>query len=117
MAQRVALARALVNDPKILILDEPLGKLDSLTRITMQAELVSLWQRKGFTTLLVTHDAEEALLLANRVIVFSDRPARVKADIRGRPALSAPSRRSVSRGSAPADSRLAWDWTPHGDFC
>ncbi|WP_314957471.1 ABC transporter ATP-binding protein [Bradyrhizobium cosmicum] len=82
MAQRVALARALVNDPKILVLDEPLGKLDSLTRITMQAELVSLWQRKGFTTLLVTHDAEEALVLANRVIVFSDRPARVKADIR-----------------------------------
>ena len=82
MAQRVALARALVNDPKILILDEPLGKLDSLTRITIQAELVSLWQRKGFTTLLVTHDAEEALVLANRVIVFSERPARVKADIR-----------------------------------
>lgn len=82
MAQRVALARALVNDPKILILDEPLGKLDSLTRITMQTELVSLWQRKGFTTLLVTHDAEEALVLANRVIVFSERPARVKADIR-----------------------------------
>jgi sulfonate transport system ATP-binding protein len=82
MAQRVALARALINDPKILILDEPLGKLDSLTRITMQAEIVSLWQRKGFTTLLVTHDAEEALFLANRVIVFSERPARVKADIR-----------------------------------
>ena len=81
MAQRVALARALVNDPKILILDEPLGKLDSLTRITMQAELVALWQRKGFTTLLVTHDVEEALFLANRVIVFSDRPARIKADI------------------------------------
>ena len=77
MAQRVALARALVNDPKILILDEPLGKLDSLTRITMQAEIVSLWQRKGFTTLLVTHDVEDA----NRVIVFSDRPARIKADI------------------------------------
>ena len=81
MAQRVALARALVNDPKILILDEPLGKLDSLTRITMQAELVALWQRKGFTTLLVTHDVEEALFLANRVIVFSDRPARIKADV------------------------------------
>jgi len=81
MAQRVALARALVNDPKILILDEPLGKLDSLTRITMQAELVSLWQRKGLTALLVTHDVEEALFLANRVIVLSDRPARVKADI------------------------------------
>lgn len=81
MAQRVALARALVNDPKILILDEPLGKLDSLTRITMQAEIAALWQRTGFTVLLVTHDVEEALFLANRVIVFSDRPARIKADI------------------------------------
>ncbi len=81
MAQRVALARALVNDPKILVLDEPLGKLDSLTRLTMQSELASLWQRTGFTALLVTHDVEEALFLANRVIVFSDRPARVKADI------------------------------------
>jgi sulfonate transport system ATP-binding protein len=81
MAQRVALARALVNDPKILVLDEPLGKLDSLTRITMQAELVSLWQRSGFTALLVTHDVEEAVFLANRVIVFSDRPATIKADI------------------------------------
>jgi NitT/TauT family transport system ATP-binding protein len=81
MAQRAALARALVNDPKVLVLDEPLGKLDSLTRITMQAELVALWQRKRFTTLLVTHDAEEALFLANRVIVLSDRPARIKADI------------------------------------
>jgi NitT/TauT family transport system ATP-binding protein len=81
MAQRVALARALVNDPRILVLDEPLGKLDSLTRITMQAEIASLWQRSGFTTLLVTHDIEEAVFLANRVIVFSDRPARIKADI------------------------------------
>jgi NitT/TauT family transport system ATP-binding protein len=81
MAQRAALARALVNDPKILILDEPLGKLDSLTRITMQAELVGLWQRKGFTTLLVTHDAEEAVFLANGVIVLSERPARVRASI------------------------------------
>jgi NitT/TauT family transport system ATP-binding protein len=81
MAQRVALARALVNDPKVLVLDEPLGKLDSLTRITMQAELVALWQRKGFTTLLVTHDVEEALFLAGRVVVLSDRPARIKADI------------------------------------
>jgi NitT/TauT family transport system ATP-binding protein len=81
MAQRVALARALVNDPRILVLDEPLGKLDSLTRITMQAELASLWQQSGFTTLLVTHDVEEAVFLANRVIVFSERPARIKADI------------------------------------
>jgi NitT/TauT family transport system ATP-binding protein len=79
MSQRVALARALVNDPRLLTLDEPLGKLDSLTRLTMQRELVQLWQREGFTVLMVTHDVEVALLMANRVIVFSDRPARIKA--------------------------------------
>lgn len=82
MAQRVALARALVNEPRLLLLDEPLGKLDSLTRISMQAEIVRLWQEAGLTALLVTHDVEEALILAERVIVFSDRPARVVADIR-----------------------------------
>jgi len=81
MSQRAALARALVNDPKLLILDEPLGQLDSLTRITMQGELVSLWQRARFTTLLVTHDVEEALFLAGRVIVLSERPAHIKAEI------------------------------------
>lgn len=81
MSQRAALARALVNDPKLLILDEPLGQLDSLTRITMQSELVSLWQRAGFTGLLVTHDVEEALFLAGRVIVLSQRPAHVTAEI------------------------------------
>lgn len=81
MAQRAALARALVNEPRLLILDEPLGKLDSLTRIAMQGELVSLWQRAGFTALLVTHDVEEALFLATRVIVLSERPARIKAEI------------------------------------
>jgi NitT/TauT family transport system ATP-binding protein len=77
MAQRVSLARALVNDPKLLLLDEPLGKLDSLTRITMQQELVSLWHRTGFTALLVTHDVEEALFMSNRVIVLSG----VSADV------------------------------------
>jgi NitT/TauT family transport system ATP-binding protein len=81
MAQRASLARALVNEPSLLLLDEPLGKLDSLTRITMQGELVALWQRAGFTALLVTHDVEEALFMANRVIVFSDRPARIKAEV------------------------------------
>ena len=81
MAQRAALARALVNDPLLLILDEPFGQLDSLTRIAMQAELVSLWQRSNFTALLVTHDVEEALLLAGRVIVLSERPARIMAEV------------------------------------
>ncbi|MET4634447.1 ABC transporter ATP-binding protein [Kaistia defluvii] len=82
MAQRAALARALVNDPRLLLLDEPLGKLDQLTRLTMQGELLSLWQQSGFTALLVTHDVEEALLLADRVIIFSDRPARIVGERR-----------------------------------
>jgi sulfonate transport system ATP-binding protein len=81
MAQRAALARALVNDPKLLIHDEPLGQLDSLTRITMQGELVLLWQRAGFTALLVTHDVEEALFLAGRVVVLSQRPAQIRAEV------------------------------------
>jgi NitT/TauT family transport system ATP-binding protein len=80
MSQRTALARALVNDPQLLILDEPLGQLDSLTRIAMQGELVSLWQQAGFTSLLVTHDVEEAVFLASRVIVLSERPARIRAE-------------------------------------
>lgn len=82
MAQRAALARALVNDPRLLLLDEPLGKLDQLTRITMQGELLSLWRQSGFTALLVTHDVEEALLLADRVVILSDRPARILGERR-----------------------------------
>ncbi len=82
MAQRAALARALVNDPALLLLDEPLGKLDSLTRLSLQAELVALWRKAGFTAILVTHDVEEALLLSSRVIVLTERPARIKAEFR-----------------------------------
>jgi NitT/TauT family transport system ATP-binding protein len=82
MAQRVALARALVNDPQLLILDEPLGKLDSLTRLAMQSELLELWRRAGISVLLVTHDIEEALFLAQRVIVFGPRPAKVVAELK-----------------------------------
>ena len=81
MAQRAALARALVNDPSVLLMDEPLANLDSLTRMAMQAELVGLWQQAQFTAFLVTHDVEEALCLAGRVLVMSGRPARVLADI------------------------------------
>jgi ABC-type nitrate/sulfonate/bicarbonate transport system ATPase subunit len=82
MAQRAALARALVNDPALLLLGEPLGKLDSLTRLSLQAELVALWREAGFTAILVTHDVEEALVLSSRVIVFTERPARIKAEFR-----------------------------------
>ncbi|WP_454689051.1 ABC transporter ATP-binding protein [Achromobacter aloeverae] len=105
MAQRAALARALVNDPRILILDEPLGKLDSLTRLAMQSELVDLWQRSGVTALLVTHDVEEALFLATRIVVLSDRPARIKDELvndlpyprhRGDPRIADLRRRALS---------------------
>jgi ABC-type nitrate/sulfonate/bicarbonate transport system ATPase subunit len=82
MAQRAALARALVNDPALLLLDEPLGRLDSLTRLALQSELVSLWRKKGFTAILVTHDVEEALQLASRVIVLSERPAHIKTEFK-----------------------------------
>jgi NitT/TauT family transport system ATP-binding protein len=82
MAQRAALARALVNDPQLLVLDEPFGKLDSLTRIRMKGELVRLWQAQRFSVLFVTHDVEEALYVANRVIVLSERPARIVSQVR-----------------------------------
>ncbi|WP_322049584.1 ABC transporter ATP-binding protein [Paraburkholderia sp. J67] len=82
MAQRVALARGLVNDPALLALDEPFGKLDSLTRMRMQGELVALWQRARFSVLFVTHDVEEALVMATRVVVFSGRPARIISEVR-----------------------------------
>ena len=70
--QRVALARALVHDPELLLLDEPLGALDALTRIEMQQLIESLWQQRGFTALLVTHDVQEAIALADRVVLIED---------------------------------------------
>ncbi|MGV9675817.1 ABC transporter ATP-binding protein [Nocardia sp. NPDC003482] len=82
MAQRVALARALVNRPRLFLLDEPLGKLDALTRATLQAEIERLWGEDGFTAVLVTHDVDEALRLADRVIVLSPRPGKVLRDLR-----------------------------------
>ncbi|MFZ6814805.1 ATP-binding cassette domain-containing protein [Undibacterium sp. Rencai35W] len=70
--QRVALARALVHEPALLLLDEPLGALDALTRIEMQSLIEHLWQQRGFTALLVTHDVQEAIALADRVILIED---------------------------------------------
>lgn len=81
MAQRVALARALVNRPRLFLLDEPFGKLDALTRLTLQDEVGRLWISQRFTAVLVTHDVDEALRLSGRIIVLSERPAHVVADI------------------------------------
>ena len=81
MAQRAALARALVNRPRLFLLDEPFGKLDALTRLTLQDEVGRLWISPRFTAVLVTHDVDEALRLSGRIIVLSERPAHVVADI------------------------------------
>ncbi|AMO96395.1 aliphatic sulfonates import ATP-binding protein SsuB [Collimonas fungivorans] len=70
--QRVALARALVHDPELLLLDEPLGALDALTRIEMQQLIEALWKERGFTAVLVTHDVQEAIALADRVLLIED---------------------------------------------
>jgi len=78
MAQRVALARALVARPDVLVLDEPLGALDALTRLYMQKELERIWQLEKNTMVMVTHDIDEAIQLSDRVVVMSCRPGRIK---------------------------------------
>ena len=82
MRQRVALARLFALDPEIMLMDEPFGALDSQTRELLQEELQSIWRRARKTALFVTHDIDEAIYLGTRVIVFTARPGRVKADIR-----------------------------------
>ena len=79
MQQRTALARALANDPKILLLDEPFGALDTQTRALMQELLLGIWEADRTTVLFVTHDIDEAVFMANRVIVMTARPGRIKA--------------------------------------
>ena len=78
MAQRAALARALINHPKVLLLDEPLGALDAFTRMRMQDEVLRLWQARRTTMLLVTHDIDEAIYMSDRIMIMTPRPGRIE---------------------------------------
>jgi ABC-type nitrate/sulfonate/bicarbonate transport system ATPase subunit len=81
MAQRAALARAMINHPRVLLLDEPLGALDQFTRMRMQDEVLRLWQTRGTTMVLVTHDIDEAIYLCDRIAIFTPRPGRIERTI------------------------------------
>lgn len=88
MAQRVAIARALINEPKALLLDEPMGALDSFTRIELQDKLLDLWKNLSSTMVLVTHDVDEAIYLSDRIVIMTPRPGRISEIIEvglGRP--------------------------------
>ncbi len=78
MAQRVALARALVNHPKVLLLDEPLGALDAFTRMQLQDEILRIWKERGTTMVLVTHDVDEAIYLSDRIVIMTSRPGKIQ---------------------------------------
>jgi NitT/TauT family transport system ATP-binding protein len=81
MQQRVNLARVLVNRPEVLLMDEPFAALDAQTRLQMQEMLLELWQEFGMTVVFVTHDIDEAILLSDRILIMSQRPGRIKAEV------------------------------------
>ena len=78
MQQRVSIARGLINNPKVLLMDEPFGALDAITRINMQNETLRIWEAEKKTMILVTHDIDEAIFLGDKIVVLSSRPGRIK---------------------------------------
>jgi ABC-type nitrate/sulfonate/bicarbonate transport system ATPase subunit len=104
MRQRVAIARTLAADPLVLLMDEPFGALDALTRERLQLQLLELQKTERKTVIFVTHDVDEAVLLADRVIVFSARPARVLRDLRVGALL--PAERSLALQESPTFRQL-----------
>jgi NitT/TauT family transport system ATP-binding protein len=105
MQQRVGLARALVTRPRVLLMDEPFCSLDAQTRIQMQQLLLGLWDELRMSVVFVTHDVDEALLLGERVVVLSARPARVRADIPVALPAPAPTRPSPAPSSCASSAR------------
>ena len=82
MAQRVALVRSLINEPPVLLLDEPLGALDAFTRMNMQDEILRIWQKKQQLAIMVTHDVDEAIYMGTRVLVMDSHPGRIVSDLK-----------------------------------
>lgn len=109
MRQRVAIARSLITDPAVILMDEPFGALDAITREHMHDELLSIWRASGATVLFITHDITEAVYLSDRIVVMSPRPGRIVADVTN----DLPRPRGTATRSLPEFTRLASELRVH----